>query len=595
LGPFPQECPSPNLLAAPRFLRRIGDDLYIASDGVKIGVEARGIVIRSHITEGGDGIPRLGLPAHIAGDVSPDPDLRCGCSESSLSNYSAEEECAPADEVPLGNPSAVFLDAAGDVYFCDVNNQRIRKLVACNGEASKTRLVTFLGDSAEGREEAESFLGIDELAPAGGECSAAPLLRGFAPDDTPLLENATVARLARPTGIAFLDASTLLIADTNNDRVRLLHLRTGLITTIAGRPRSDAEAARCLTFGGDGGPATDALLNGPRAVAVFPPYRPRVRDESRFFCEDRRAIYVLDWQNGLVRKIDRDGMITTFAGSGLVGLESRTCNDILLPPGADTPNAGLGSAPADPRRVYIKLPRGLAVDSRGRVFIADCRQRILVVNPEGTQLRRVIGRGRDISVSSSDPDYYLDCEDAPRTPLQDIGDGGNPLDAILFNPGEMVFDADEENLYFADLGNNRIRRVGPYDRDTGTFSSGATIRTVAGNGAAREEAFSGSVNPIRAFHQPYGLDIDPRDDALYFSTEFGSRIYRLDLSSNPSANRVRRIAGGERNSSVGDGYDAGDVRLRAPTSLRLDAFGNIYTADSSNQRIRRFHPEPDGP
>jgi sugar lactone lactonase YvrE len=136
---------------------------------------------------------------------------------------------------------------------------------------------------------------------------------------------------------------------------------------------------------------------------------------------------------------------------------------------------------------------------------------------------------------------------------------------------------------------HRIRAVGPYDRDTATFSSGATIRTVAGNGVAREELFSGSVNPIRPFHQPYGLDIDPRDGALYFSTEFGSRIYRLDLG----AKRVSRIAGGERNSSVGDGHDAADVRLRAPTSLRLDAFGNIYTADSSNHRIRRFHPEPD--
>ena len=281
---------------------------------------------------------------------------------------------------------------------------------------------------------------------------------------------------------------------------------------------------------GDGGPATDALLSGPKAVAVFPPYRPRVRDESRFFCEDRRAIYVLDSLNGLVRKIDRDGVITTFAGSGLVGLESGACNGVILPAGPDTPNAGLGSAPADPRRVYIKLPRGLAVDSRGRVFIADCRQRILVVNPEGTQLRRVVGRGRDISVSSSDPDYYLDCEDEPRTPLQDIGDGGNPLDAILFNPGEMVFDADEENLYFADLGNNRIRRVGPYDRDTGRFSSGATIQTVAGNGVDREEeVFSGSVDPIRPFHQPYGLDIDPRTDALYFSD--GVRVQ--DLQAGP--------------------------------------------------------------
>ena len=58
---------------------------------------------------------------------------------------------------------------------------------------------------------------------------------------------------------------------------------------------------------------------------------------------------------------------------------------------------------------------------------------------------------------------------------------------------------------------------GPYDRDTGTFSSGALIRTVAGNGVDREEkVFSGSVNPIRAFHQPYGLDIDPREGALYF-------------------------------------------------------------------------------
>jgi DNA-binding beta-propeller fold protein YncE len=99
--------------------------------------------------------------------------------------------------------------------------------------------------------------------------------------------------------------------------------------------------------------------------------------------------------------------------------------------------------------------------------------------------------------------------------------------------------------------------------------------------------FPGSASANRAFNQPYGLDLDPAGNDLYFGTEFGSRIYRLDLSSN----RVTLIAGGELNSSVGDGDGPSNVRLRAPTSLRLDAFGNVYVADSLNHRVRRFHPE----
>ena len=613
-------CPdidSGSLLAGPRALRILGDHLFIASDGVKIRTDSRGIVIRSRIVEEG-GAPVLKTPEFLAGIVrkpTPSADLRCGCSDSSESNFKAEHECGLADEIPLANPTAVVEDFDGNLYICDRFNQRVRKLVACDRSGATTsgttQVSTFVGGTVEGKEEdRETFLGLEESGAVaeGQECLLSPFPEALTREGAPAREPSSGtggSKLSNPFGLCFVDDTTLLIADGDNHRVRRLDLRTGLITTFAGTEQDFSQKERCVDFfgNGDGVLATDALFHRPRAIAVFPDFRPRAGDRSRFACEPERAVFILDQVNHLVRRVDAAGRISTFAGSGIEGLEAGNCAREIRPPRADFPNAFLAYVPAPPTAVFLKVPRGLMIDSSGRVFIGDCRHRILVVNPEGTELRRVVGRGRDhVSLENRDasgeldPNFINRCDfDEPQPSA--IGDGGDPLEALLVSPAEMVFDREERFLYFADQGNNRIRRVGPYRKDLGTFEGG-TIETVAGTGGEAERAFVGARDPMETdFHQPYGVDIDYQADPplLYFTTELGQKLYRMTIFEDVTSNRVELVAGGDLRGSAGDGNIPSKARFRNPCSLRLDRFGAVYVVDSRNHRVRRFLPPPPGP
>jgi DNA-binding beta-propeller fold protein YncE len=223
----------------------------------------------------------------------------------------------PAADAELDFPSGLALDAAGSLYIADTDNHRVRR-VTPDGT-----IATIAGSGPTGY-----------------------LRGGFGGDGRP----ATAARLWRPFGLALDAAGSLYIADGFNNRVRRL-TPDGTITTIAGSgPTGYLQGG----FGGDGGPATAARLNFPRALVL----------------DAAGQLYIADALNHRVRRVARDGTITTVAGSGPAGYLRGAF-------------AGDGRPAAAAR---LAFPAGLALDPAGALFVADAenhRVRAIASRPRG--------------------------------------------------------------------------------------------------------------------------------------------------------------------------------------------------------------------
>jgi hypothetical protein len=221
----------------------------------------------------------------------------------------------PAAQALLREPFGVEVDARGNLYIADMANQRIRRVDARTGV-----ITTVAGSGAKGGggdggpamaaafnepyglalDRDGSFFVIDRLntsirrvdGKSGRiETVAGTGTPGYSGDGGPGKE----AQLREPNGLA-LRGQELYIADVADQRVRRLDLRRGTITTFAGTGRRATS--------GDGGPARDAALNGPRAVAL-----------------DRAGnLYIVEREGNRVRRVDRrTGAITTVAGTGAAG------------------------------------------------------------------------------------------------------------------------------------------------------------------------------------------------------------------------------------------------------------------------------------
>ncbi len=197
----------------------------------------------------------------------------------------------PATAANLGNAWGVAVDAAGNVLVADALNHRVRKINTTTGIISTIAGMGFVGFAGD-----------------GGAATAA------------------ACRLNEPTGVAVDGAGNIYIADNANNRVRKINT-AGIISTIAG-------VGLPYGYAGDGGPATVARLYYPKAIAVDNPGN----------------VYVCDWNNSVIRKINTSGTITTLAGTGVSGY------------------SGDGSAAIS---AQLDHPLGLAVRSDGDVFVGD--------------------------------------------------------------------------------------------------------------------------------------------------------------------------------------------------------------------------------
>lgn len=325
--------------------------------------------------------------------------------------------------------------------------------------------------------------------------------QGYSGDGGP----AAAALLNNPFDVAFDVDGNMIFTDTFNHVVRRVDARSGTISTIAGTGERG--------FAGDGGKATEALLNEPYGVVV-----------------DRRGtIYFADRLNGRVRKVDGTGTISTLAGDG--GKASR---------GDGGPAAAAG----------LVEPNGLAFDAgQTCLFIADVAgHRVRAVDLGSGVIATFAGTGegrhdgdggpataaslfgaRAVALAPDGSLYVMERQGSCIRQIRDgiirtvagtpvvrgyAGDGGNARDAVFDAPKEMALDA-AGNIFVVDTESHAIRLI-----DAATW----VVTTIAGG----RKGPGGDGGPAEAagLARPHGVAIGP-DGAAYVGDSENHRVRKL--------------------------------------------------------------------
>ena len=384
---------------------------------------------------------------------------------------------------------------------------------------------------------------------------------GITPPGDPWMMTETNASLAYPSGVAVDPSGNLFIADTYHLRILKID-RNGIITTVAGNPVASNYFG---TYSGDGGAATNAGLNGPTGLAL---------DASG-------NLFIADSGNNRIRKVDAKGVITTVAGNGAV-------TNIQYNGQTQGYYSGDGGAATN---ASLYSPSGVVVDDSGNLFIADTgNNRIRKVGAKGV-ITTVAGNGNaipDINGNYGPEDGYYS------------GDGGAATNAVLNGPAGVAVDA-SGNLFIADSGNNRIRKVDANGVIT-TVAGNSTVTNIQYYGSAGSYSGDGGAATNAGLSNPSGVAVDASGN-LFIADDLNFRIRKVDVNGI-----ITTVAGngpygyGSSPNTLGDGGSypygtySGDSGAATNASLNysygvtVDASGNLFIADSGNNRIREIAP-----
>lgn len=314
---------------------------------------------------------------------------------------------------------------------------------------------------------------------------------------------ATSAGIGGPAGVALDSAGNLYIADSIHSVIRKVNT-AGIISTYAGGGEP--------TGVGDGGAATQAnlFLIGTQA-------------HTGIAIDKAGNLYIADSGHSRVRKVDTEGIISTVAGNGSSGF------------------SGDGGAATT---AQLNIPSGVAVDSAGNLYICDQGNgRIRKVNTAGT-ISTVVGSGNGFT----------------------LGDGGPATSGQLANPIDVAVDS-AGNLYIADAGNDKIRKV-----------TNGVINSIL------SEGFGNCGGPLPAASSDVGMAVSLVLDSagdLFIADHFSNCIHELD-----TAGTVVTVAGGGAN-NPGNGLPATMAMLIQPAGVALDSAGNLYIADNGLGRVQK--------
>jgi uncharacterized protein (TIGR03437 family) len=359
----------------------------------------------------------------------------------------------------------------------------------------------------------------------------------------------TSAQLGPITGIVIDKAGNVCLSVNDPYNIVLRQDSSGTLTRIAGNGTRG--------FGGDGGPATSAQLDSPAGLAF----------------DGAGNLYIADCGNSEIREIV-NGTITTFAGNigialywvlGLsdgspsgtgdcpVGIAFDSLGTLYVSHGSSisailddviTAVAGTGypgfsgdNGPATSAELF--WPLGIALDPLGNLFVADRYNRRV----------RQVSNGMIATVVGNGANGYS-------------GDGDLATGAELILPAALAV-AKSGDLYVADAGASVVRLV-----------SGGIITTIAGNGTAGDDGDGGPATSAQ-LSNPNAIALDQSGNLLI--GEFGGRLREVQ------AGVISTLAGGGSKPSADSGPTG--IRLNDPLGLAVDARGNVFIADSANNRV----------
>jgi len=332
-------------------------------------------------------------------------------------SFTSSGDGGPASSASIGFPAGVAVDSAGNIYLVDALNNRVRKvsttgvittvagtgfpLSGGDGGPATSAGIAFCGvaphqgvavdslgnlyiaDCIGNRIRKVDTAGMISTVAGSGNAGGVAVFSG---DGGP----ATSATLGVPYGVAVDAQGNIFIADTGNGRIRKVNT-AGIISTVAGSGNGSAA--------GDGGPATSAKLGNPSDVAV----------------DSAGNMYIADFGNGLIRKVNTSGIISTFAQGGFGNCQVGVSLSVA--------NADIGGG------------AGIAVDSAGNVYVADHSSDCIHKVSTAGIVTTVAGGGGNIP-----------------------GDGGPATSAGLGRLTDVDVDS-SGNLYIADQSESRIHKV----------------------------------------------------------------------------------------------------------------------------------------
>jgi uncharacterized protein (TIGR03437 family) len=471
----------------------------------------------------------------------------------------------PATAGQLASPAGLALDGAGNLYIADSQNQRIREVLSnsnvmitvLGGSTAITLLTPFAVavDATGDLLVADTIPTVHEFTVAGKWIAVAGTSTGgFSGDGGP----ATAAQLTEPLDLSIGSNGNLYIADLH--RLREVDTKN-IISTLAG--------ADYLYGIGDGGVATAAELYLPSTVTL----------------DAVGNLYIADTGTNRVRQVSSSGTIATFAGTGMAapgGEATPAVSTSLMTPTAaaldpsgnlfivetganriravtadglittiaGTGVAGLGPDSLPATQTQLRAPQGVCLDRSGNLYIVDTGNSRILMAPPLSLVTTIAGNGGAGAA----------------------GDGGLAPFAQLNQPTACAADS-AGNLYIADTYNHSIRKVDP----TGTITTVAGTG-IAGNGGDEGPATSASLNA------PRGIAVDDNGD-LYIS-DTGNNAIRLVTPDG----LIHTIAGTGTAGFSGDGGAALSAAVNTPGGIQLDGSGDLYFADTNNNRVRQLMP-----